>query len=201
MARTGFVAKGVVYLLLGYLGVRAAFGSGRAGSTDAVLLGILRAPLGTLLLAVLAIGLAWYAAWRFIEAFLDANGKGREPKGLGARGIYFVSGCVYAALGLDAVAILLQWDNDSGEVRTLLGALLRGPLAVVAGFVLIAYGLYQLWKGLFGRISKQLNEGAARREAGGWVLTLSRIGISGRACVFLVLGYWLVSHPASGPAM
>jgi hypothetical protein len=109
---------------------------------------------------------------------------------------------VYAALAIDAAAILLNWDNDSGEVRTLLGALLREPLlAVGAGLIVIAYGFYQLWKGLFGRISKQLNEGEARREAGRWVLALSRVGIAGRACVFLLIGYWLVSHPAAGPSM
>ena len=201
MARTGFVAKGVVYLLLGLLGIRAAMGSGPAGSFDRVLIEILRAPFGRLLLTVMALGLAWYAAWRFIEAFGDANRKGTEPKGLAVRGIYLVSGCVYAALALDAAAILLHWDNDSGQVRSIFADLLTGPLAIAAGLGLVAYGLYQFWKGLSGSLSKQLNEGEARREAGPWVLAISRIGIAGRAAVFVSLGGWLATHPSVGPSM
>ena len=201
MARTGFVAKGVIYLLLGFLGIRAAMGSGQAGSFNRVLIEIIQAPFGKLLLTVLAFGLAWYAVWRFIEAFGDANRKGSEPKGLGARGIYLVSGCVYAALAYDAFAILLQWDNSSGEVRSIFARLLTGPLAVLAGIGLAAYGVYQFWKGISGSLSKQLNAGEARREAGPWIIAISRIGIAGRALVFMGLGYWLATHPSVGPSM
>jgi hypothetical protein len=201
MARTGFVAKGVVYLLLGLLAGRAAFGPKPVGSTETVLIEVLQAPFGQLLLAVLALGLAWYAAWRFIEAGADANGKGTEPKGLVARGIYTVSGVIYATLALDAVAILLQWDNDTGQIRSIAATLLRGPLSLVAGLVLVVYGLYQLWKGIVGKLSGQLKEGEARREAGPWVLVLSRIGLAGRGLVFLFLGYWLFTHPSEGPSM
>lgn len=201
MARTGFVAKGTVYLLLGLLGIQAAVGTGQAGSFNRVLIEVLQAPFGRLLLTILAVGLAWYAVWRFIEAFGDANRKGSEPKGLAARGIYFVSGCVYAALAFDATAILMRWDNSSGDVRSIFANLLTGPLAVVAGIAVLAYGVYQFWKGVSGSLSKQLNEGEARREAGPWVLALSRIGIAGRAFVFIALGFWLATHPAVGPSM
>ena len=201
LARTGFVAKGVVYLLLGFLGVRAAFGPASVGSTESALIGVLRAPFGRVMLAVLAIGLTWYAVWRFLEAFADANGKGTSPKGLAARAIYLASGGIYSALALDAFAILLNWDNDSGQVRSVAAALLAGPLAMLAGLALIVYGLYQCWKGVAGKLSGQLKEGEARREAGKWVLVISRVGLAGRGLVFLVLGYWLVTHPASGPSM
>jgi hypothetical protein len=201
MARTGFVAKGVVYLVLGYFGLRAALGPEGPRSFNTALLEILRAPLGSLLLAVLALGLVWYSAWRFIEAFGDANDKGSDPKGLGARAIYFASGCVYSVLAFDAIALLLNWDNSAGDVRSIFTALLQGPVAVLAGIVLIAYGLYQFYKGAFGKMSKQLNEGEARREGGRWVIVMSRIGIAGRACVFLAVGFWLATHPSQGPAV
>lgn len=201
MARTGFFAKGVVYLLLGFLGVKA-LGAAKVGSTESALAGILRAPLGSVLLAVLATGLAWYAIWRLVEAFADANGKGREPKGLAARSIYLASGAIYATLALDAFAILLKWQNDSGHVRSFAGTLLNNDLiAMAAGLVVGVYGLYQLWKGLAGKLSGQLNEGAARREAGRWVIAVSRIGLAGRGLVFVMLGYWLITHPAAAPSV
>lgn len=198
-ARTGFVAKGIVYLLLGYLGLRAALGSGRVASTKQALEGLLRAPLGFAVLAVLTLGLAWYSVWRFIEAFGDANRKGSEPKGLGARGIYLASGIIYGALAFDTIAILLQWDNDTGQVRSLASTFLQGPFALIAGAGLIGYGLYQVWKGAIGKLSGQLNEGAARREAGPWVIAISRIGLAGRGIVFGVVGAWMLSHPSQAP--
>ena len=201
MARSGFVAKGIVYLLVGLLGVRAAYGSSDVGSTHTVLLGILRAPFGGFLLTVLALGLAWYAAWRFIEAFADANRKGTKPKGLAARAIYLASGGIYGMLAVDAVAILLEWDNDSGEIRSVLATILVGPLAVFFGILLLVYGVYQIWKGVGGTLSRQLNQGEARREAGKWVIALSRIGLAGRGMVFTVLGYWLLMHPAAVPGV
>jgi hypothetical protein len=199
LARTGFVAKGVVYLILGFLGLRAALGGGAVASTRRALTGILQAPFGSALLAVLALGLAWYSGWRFIEAVADANGKGSEPKGLGARAIYLTSGVIYAALALDVIAILLSWDNDTGQVRSFAGRFLRGPFALGAGIGLVAYGLYQLWKGAVGKLSGQLNEGAARREAGRWVIAISRLGLAGRGLVFAVVGVWMLWHPWDAP--
>lgn len=201
MARTGFVAKGIVYLILGILGVKAAFGTSQVASTDRVLLEVLRAPLGTLTLAVLTVGLAWYAVWRFIEAFGDANRKGTEPRGLAARAIYLASGVIYGALALDAAALLMRWDSDSGQVRSFAAAFVTGPLAIGAGLALLVYGIYQLWKGIAGKLSRQLNAGEARREGGPWVIAISRVGLAGRGFVFVVLGYWLLSHPADGPGM
>jgi fumarate reductase subunit D len=201
LARGGFAAKGIVYLIFGYLGIQAAFGAGDAGSTQEALLEVLQAPFGRLLLAVLAIGLIWYAIWRFLEAFADANDKGNEPKGLARRTGYFASGAVYSALAFDAVALVLRWESDGGQVRSILAPLLNGWLAVVAGIIVLGYGCYQIWKGFEGKLGKQLKEGEARREAGPWVILLSRIGLAGRGILFAAMGYWLMTHPASGPSM
>lgn len=201
MARSGFVAKGLVYVLLGMLGVEAALSASEAGSTHAALVEVLRAPLGRWLLGALAAGLAWYALWRFTEAIGDANGKGREPKGLAARAFYLASGGVYAALALDAFTLALRWDNDSGQARSFLAPLLTGPIAIAAAAVLIGYGGYHIWKGAQGKLGKQLNERSARREAGPWAIAVSRVGLAGRGVVFGVLGVWLLTHPGDGPSM
>lgn len=201
MARSGFAAKGIVYVLLGTLGVRAAVTASEAQSTSQALVEILRAPMGRWWLGALAAGLLWYVAWRLLEAFADANDKGTDPKGLAARSIYLVSAGVYTALAFDALALALRWDNDSGQMRSFLGPLLAGPLAIAAGLVLAAYGGYNVWKGLQGKLGKQLNERSARREAGPWAIIVSRLGLAGRGVVFGVLGVWLATHPAEGSQM
>lgn len=201
MARSGFAAKGVVYLIFGYLSVQAALAARSAGSPQAALLEVLQAPFGRLLLAVLAFGLIWYAIWRFLEAFADANRKGNEPKGLARRAGYFASGAVYAAFAYDAISLVLRWDSSGGEMRSILAPFLTGWLAIVAGLIVLGYGGYQIWKGVQGKLGKQLKEGEARREAGPWVILLSRIGLAGRGAVFAVMGFWLATHPALGPSM
>lgn len=50
-------------------------------------------------------------------------------------------------------------------------------------------------------MSKQLKEGEARRDLGRWGIIVSRIGLGGRGFVFVMLGAWLATHPASGPAV
>ncbi|MDQ3069394.1 MAG: DUF1206 domain-containing protein [Acidobacteriota bacterium] len=202
MARSGFVAKGVIYLLFGLLGAQAAFGAGRStSSTQTVMLEVLAAPFGRLLLTVLAIGLAWYAIWRLFEAFGDANDKGSEVKGLGSRAVYLGSAAIYGALAIDAFAIVLRWDNESGTVRSIVNSLMTGWGARIAALVLIGYGLWQISRVVRGKLSSQLKEGEARREAGPWAITLSYIGVGGRGALFVVVGVWLLMHPGDAKAV
>src|SRR3712207_8754013 len=53
-------------------------------------------PFGTLLLGAVAVGLAGYTLWRFVQALLDTEGKGSELKGLWVRGAYLVSAVIHA---------------------------------------------------------------------------------------------------------
>ena len=63
----------------------------------------------------LAVGLAGYAAWRVVEAILDTESKGSDPKGIAARLVYAGIGATYAALALSALRLGLQWaDGDGG---------------------------------------------------------------------------------------
>ena len=83
LGRFGYVAKGVVYLVIGVLAVQAALGQG-GGTTDqrGALAQVAAAPFGQVLLFLLTIGLLGYAVWRFVQAAKDTEGKGSEPKGL-----------------------------------------------------------------------------------------------------------------------
>src|SRR6476661_1728925 len=72
LARAGHAAKGVVYMVLGALAARAAFGlGGRTTDKQGVLETILTEPFGQILLALVAVGLIGYALWRFVQAILD----------------------------------------------------------------------------------------------------------------------------------
>ena len=110
VARTGWVAKGVVYGVLGVLAVpiaieglqndRARGGPGEASQLGAVT-EIADTSFGTLALWIIAIGLALYVIWRLISILLPAE---NTLKAWLTRGGYLVSAIVYSLLAWTAVS-------------------------------------------------------------------------------------------------
>lgn len=64
------MARGVVYLLIGVVGVRLAThdATGESADRQGAIRQLADAQFGSVLLVALAIGLAGYALWRFTEA-------------------------------------------------------------------------------------------------------------------------------------
>src|SRR5262249_28400826 len=69
LARTGLAARGVLYILVGWVAVLVAFGQtpGNQANQAGALQLLARQPLGLVLLCLLGIGFAGYALWRFSE--------------------------------------------------------------------------------------------------------------------------------------
>ena len=82
LGRLGYAAKGTIYILIGALAVQAARRAGGA-VTDAqgALTRIVEAPLGRVLLAVIALGLAGYTLWCFVRAALAVALADLESRG------------------------------------------------------------------------------------------------------------------------
>ena len=76
LARVGLVAKGISYGLVGALALKLALGDGGAAtSNQGAMQHLAGTSFGTILLVLLAIGLAAYAVWRLIQAWHgDVNG-------------------------------------------------------------------------------------------------------------------------------
>ena len=198
-ARAGFVAKGIVYLIIGWLAVRAATGSGgRLTDSEGAIRSLLSAGQGRVLIGGLAVGLAGYALWRFLEAFADANRKGTDAGGLAARAGYALSGTIYGSLAFDAARIASRQGRGGGSavVESFVGDVLGWALPLVA-LGLIGYAIHQIAKAFSGKLSERLNIGSAVREVGPWVLTISRVGIAARAVVFLGVGLLLLRSPGA----
>ena len=81
LARMGFLVKGVLYMVVGALAIQvAAKAGGRVTGTSGALTTALGQPFGRTLLAVAAIGLLGYAAWRFLQGLFDPDGLGVKVK-------------------------------------------------------------------------------------------------------------------------
>ena len=193
LARVGFAAKGVVYLVLGGLALRFALGDGgRLTDPHGAVGRMLDTPYGRPIVGVLAAGLALYAGWRFLEAFADTNRKGSDRKAVLARAKSAVSGTVYGVLAVDAGILAFGRRGGTSSSPELPSTLMGGDLAQWAALLvaagLIGYGAVQFRHALASRLSDQLSASRVERHAGRWVVLISRIGMGGRAVVLAAMG-------------
>ena len=94
-ARAGYVAYGIIYLLIGWLALRLAWGD-RGGSADAsgALHTVAAQPLGRVLLILVAIGLLALAIWQALEAAIgcrqyDDSKRTRKRLAAGGKAVAF----------------------------------------------------------------------------------------------------------------
>jgi hypothetical protein len=201
LARFGYAARGVVYAVIGLLAVQAAY-SGH-GSQDlaqqATPQGALRqiAEQSRLLLVLVAIGLAGYALWRFVQGGLDTENKGSDAKGLVKRGSMVASGIVYAGLAIAAARLASgKGGGTAGGSQGFTAALMSKPfgrwLVVLIGIAVIVSGFYQLydaWSKKF-RNRLKLQEMSADEER--LATRTGQAGLAARGIVFLLSGWFLV---------
>jgi hypothetical protein len=195
IARVGFAARGVVYVVMGLLAARAAAGMG-GGTTDVrgAVRAIGRQDSTGILLIALALGLAAYAVWRFAQAGLDLDGKGGGPKGLATRAGFVGSGLLHAGLAMTAAGMGLT--GGSGSVRQWVARTLAEPggwwLVGAVGATVIGAGLYQFFTAWTTKFEERLRVGRMSPGARTWARRIGRFGLAARGVTFLIVGWFLV---------
>jgi hypothetical protein len=199
LARLGFVAKAVVYVIVGGLAARVAFGMGGGRTTDSsgALLTILSQPFGRLLLAATATGLFGYAAWLVIAAALDPEGRGSDLKGWLKRIGAAARGLMHAALAGQALLMALGERTRRGNaVREWTAWLLSAPLGAwlvgLAGASVLGYGLYQFYRVFGADLGKHLDLSTVSAPVARWAVRLGRFGTAARGLIFGIIGFFLV---------
>jgi hypothetical protein len=195
MVRFGYVARGIVFLLIGSSALLAASGLGAhpQGARDALELAFQR-PLGRYFLWALTAGLVCFAGWRLLQSVFDADGHGRAWYGLMRRAALGGSAVFYLALAAATARITFEVrpvseDQSAREWAAWLmvqpfGRILIGLIAV--GFVSVAIGLTV--KVFRAPYRDALDATEAQRTM---AVTLASFGIMTRAFVFLMLGCFL----------
>jgi hypothetical protein len=196
LSRAGFVARGVIYGIIGILALQLAVGAGgKATNQQGALKTIAAQPLGKLLLIFVAIGLGGYALWRFIRAAL---GHGPESSDSGFdRVAALASGVVYAGMCLIAVKVLFnEKASSSGNPHKVAAGVLGWPAGTwfvgMAGAIMVGVGLYQGYRGLskdFLHDSKTEEMKPAVRRG---ITLLAIFGHLSRMVVFALVGVFLI---------
>lgn len=198
LARAGYGARGIVYLMVGGLAALAAFGEGgqTTGSRGA-LQELLTAPLGGIMLGAIAAGLAGFALWRFIQAVTDTDQHGTDAKGLAIRASLLISAVTHGLLAFFAVDLIFTLSAGSGGSgggsEGFAGWLMSQPygrwLVAAVGVALVAAGIAhetKAWKTQFDR------HFSMPRQTQTWAYPLCRFGLAIRGVVFLIVGGFFI---------
>lgn len=202
LGRAGYLTKGVVYAVVGVLAVQVALGAGgSAEGTTGAILEIGDQPFGLLLLGLTAVGLFGYSLWRFMEAWLDLDRAGRDARGIVKRIGYVVSGVMYLGLSVWCAWIVLGDGSAQGAAsgdsqREWTARLLSQPfgqwIVGAVGAIVIAVGLYHLYKAYSSRFMKRYDSGELRGKQRRWARRIGRVGLSARGVTFGIIGGFLV---------
>jgi Domain of Unknown Function (DUF1206) len=197
LTRFGFGAKGLVTVLVGVLALRFALGrggelTGQQGAIESVL----GQPFGRVALAVLGAGLAAYALWMFVAAFVDPEQKGVRFQGIAERLGFFATGVGYVLLAWASAKLLLGKGDGGGMDLDDIAATLLTPyagrvLVALVGAIVMTAGVLQLRLGLTGRFRQSLRADLTRWE--GFATGVSgTLGYGTLGVLSLMVGWSLV---------
>jgi hypothetical protein len=190
LVRVGYAARGVVYVVLGYLALTTAGEAGGGG--EAVFDRLQEVPLGTPLLWMTALGMLAYAAFRFLSAYSDIEGHGSDTKGLGRRAGHAASAVAHTVLAYAAFQYAQGTasggsDGSRESAGTLLDLPLGGVVIGLIGLGFFAGALSQAKSAATAGFMKIIGAGAPPE-----VKPIGQLGHAARAVVFAAIGLSLV---------
>lgn len=198
LARVGFAARGLVYILIGWFALDVAVNGGQVKDNQGALGTLASAPLGHALLAICAVGFVGYAIWRLTEAVTDPENRMRDLKGRFALAGYAVSGITHLVLATAAARLALRQTAVQGgspgdrSAETWSAWLLAQPggmlMLIVVGLCFFAVAAAQAVKAYQARF----DELDAQVPAPRYVRWVGRCGYAARALIFAIIGWFLI---------
>ncbi|MBT2640489.1 DUF1206 domain-containing protein [Bacillus sp. ISL-39] len=198
-ARFGYIAKGLVYVMVGVLAALAAFGSsGNTTGTSGALQSLAAIPFGEVALLFIGIGLIGYIMWDFIKAIKDPENEGTDPKGLIKRTGYFLSGLIYTNLALGAIKLASNTGsaNEGNSEKTISAKLMEQPFGVwlvgIVGAIIMGYGFYELYSGAKGKFISRFKTYEMNDKERKIALLSGKIGLISRGIVLSMVGFFFI---------
>lgn len=195
LARAGYVARGVVYVLVGVLAFMAAFSGQRAEGTHGALAWVMDEAWGPWLVGFVAVGLVGYALWRFFQAAMDADNHGTDAKGLVIRTGLFVSAVAHLLLAIFCFSLVSGSGGGGGgsDAQSQTAELMSQPfgrwLVGIVGLCIVGAGIAQIIKGAKKGFEKYMYIPAEHRT---WAVPTSQVGLIARGIVFFMIGGFLL---------
>lgn len=192
LARSGYAARGIVYVIIGYFAVLAALGGGgQTTDSKGALLSLLGQPFGQVLLGIVGVGLIGYSLWRLIQGIMDTDGHGTDAKGLAIRGGLLVSAVTHVLLAIFAFSLVFGGGGGGGDNGTQdwTAWLMQQPfgrwLVALVGVAVVGAGIAHMVKGWKAKFEKYLRMDRQKMDT---ARPICRFGLIARGVVFVIIG-------------
>jgi hypothetical protein len=206
LARVGFVASGLVHVLLGVLAIRVALHQSARSDQSGAIAEVRNLPAGPFLLWAMTVGLAGLALWLVLAAVFAVGAGDRARWSRVVQNA--AKAAAYAALALTAFAFARGGSsNAKTSTERTSSDLLAVPggqaLLVLIGLVAAGVGVYLVVKGVRRRFRRDLDMPSG--SAGRAVTVLAVIGYVAKGVavvsvgvLFVVAAVTLDAHRATG---
>jgi hypothetical protein len=203
LARMGYVARGLIYGIIGLLAMKVALGvSGSLEDMHGAIASIGNQLFGRILLIIILIGLIGYSLWGLIRAFFDPLNKGRNFKGILERIGYFMSAVVYGILIIPTYNFVFgassanQAGVDGFQLKNIISTIFLMPMGRwivgIIGVIVLGISLYQGYQGIRYNFDEQIKQYDLTFRQKKIIKTLGRFGTLARAVVSGVIGLFLI---------
>ena len=203
VARFGFYAKGVLFIVVGALAVMLSAGlpEGRIADPSGALAVIAQKPFGKVLLILFTAGAIGHGVWNLLRAIADVDDAGGNWFGILKRSIAALIGIFYLGLALTAFQILLAarvTEAPSQAEETFVSVLLAVPLlgAVLLFFIglgVIGAGFHECYSGLSGKFREAYRVWEISGPHLIFITILGVLSFSARALILIIMGYLFVA--------
>lgn len=191
LARAGYAARGLVYLVIGIFAILAARGGDEKDSEGAVS-ALLAQPFGTLIVWCLIVGLFGYVLWRLIQAIADTDDHGTGLKGLAIRAGLLASAFTYGALAIFSLSLVGVFSgspsSDSGGDQPIAEFMAGfvGSRIVALGIAVIFLGvaIAHVWKAVTQKYEAHFD---APDQTMAFIHPIAMIGLVARGAVLAVV--------------
>lgn len=207
LARVGFVANGVLHLVIGFLALRVVAGDEQEQTdTTGALETLSGMPWGIVLIWICLVGCAALALWNAGQVLLPASGAGSGSDADRAdrwktRGKAAGQAIVFTALAVVFGTYAFGGSNDSAEsTRSLTATLMAHPAGVVVlylvGAGLLVMAGYYIYKGTTRRFLTDLRH-SSEQKVNTAVTTLGTVGYIAKGAALAALGILFIVSTAT----
>lgn len=191
--RLGLVAYGVVHLLIGWLALRLATGSGgEPADQNGALQELAGTPFGRGLLWVLVAGFVALVIWQVIEVVLGSgsrDGLGRTKD----RAAHALKIAIFGALAITAAQVAAGGGSGGGDREESWTAQVMqwsiGPALVgIGGLVIAGYGVMHAYRGWKEKFREQLRADATTGTTGEAIVKIGKVGYIAKGIALTIVG-------------
>jgi hypothetical protein len=194
VARTGYVARGVVFVLVSALALFSGIAGGKP-DTKSALDTLLSQPFGRVWISLVGIGLLGFVVWRMAQSLGNADNYKPDAKGFAVRAALFGSAIIYIGLAYYAFAHAFGFGAGTGTPgeKGLAAWTMSQPfgryLAGAVGIGLIIGGVVTITKGVRRKYERYLDPEATDSK----LITFTCVyGLAARGALFAVVGGFFI---------